>query len=87
MSAPMTTDPDRPLKTLILDLTLKVMDLQAQVRRMEEAQERHHRAMFDWCAPQSLKDEIIAIDGVGFDETAMPSDVAGSLDEWMKRGR
>ena len=79
--------PDRELKTLILDLTLKVMDLQAQVSRLQEAQDRHHRATFDWCAPQSLKDEIASIDGVGFDETVPPDDVAGSLEEWLKRGR
>ncbi|MDE0922392.1 hypothetical protein [Aurantimonas coralicida] len=78
---------DRELKTLILDLTLKVMDLQAQVSRLQEAQERHHRATFDWCAPQSLKDEIDSIDGVGFDETKTPDDVAGSLEEWLQRGR
>lgn len=81
----MTTD--RELKTLILDLTLKVMDLQAQVRRMQDAQDRHHSAMFDWCAPQSLKAEIASIDGVGFDETVTPDDVAGSLEEWLRRGR
>lgn len=82
----MATDPELPLKTLVLDLKLMVMELQMQVRRLEEAQERHHRAMYDWCAPQSLKSEIASVGGVGFDETAVPKDVAGSLEAWLKRG-
>ena len=71
----MTTDPDRPLKTLILDLTLRVMEMENRIGRMEEAQERHHRAMYEWCAPQSLKNTIASIDGAQFDETETPVDV------------
>ncbi|MCD1645545.1 hypothetical protein [Aurantimonas coralicida] len=43
--------------------------------------------LFVWCAPQSVKDEIAAVDDVGFEETKTPDDVASALDQWMRRDR
>lgn len=81
----MTTD--RELKTLILDLTLKVMDLQAQVRRLEDDGHRRHAAMIEWSARLSQESEITLIDGVGFDEIEMPTDVADDLTNWLNKSR
>lgn len=83
----MTTDPDRALRTLILELTLEVKELRMQVNRMEQDSHRRHAALIEWSARQSFDDEIESIDGVGFDETKTPGDVASALNEWMKRGR
>lgn len=68
----MTTDPDRPLKTLILDLMLEVKELRMQVRRMEETSEIRHRAVMDVVSPEPV-------------EVEPPRDVAGPLADWMKR--
>ncbi|WP_370194382.1 MULTISPECIES: hypothetical protein [Aurantimonas] len=92
----MTTEPDRlqELETLVrrlrsdvLDSALKVHELEFHLQRQDERMEAIMLKLFDWCAPQSLKDEIASINGVGFDETKTPDDVASALDEWMKRGR
>ena len=72
----MTTD--RELKTLILDLTLKVMDLQAQVSRLEDANERRHAMIYEWCAPQGLKDAMAR----DWTETPPPSDIDDLLKQF-----
>jgi hypothetical protein len=68
----MTTDPDRPMKTLILDLMIEVKELRMQVSRMEEAADRRHRIVMDAIEPE-------------FEEVDPPADVSGPLSEWMKR--
>ncbi|MEH6718830.1 MAG: hypothetical protein V7704_08120 [Aurantimonas endophytica] len=56
----------------MLDLTLKVMELQTQIRRMDDDAERRHRALMDALVPDD-------------DEVEAPTDIAGPLSDWMKR--
>lgn len=70
----MATDPELPLKTLVLDLTMKVMELQMAVRRMEADAERRHAAVMGVIDPQPA-------------EVGVPADLEGELQEWLARSR
>jgi hypothetical protein len=72
----MTTD--RELKTLILDLMLEVKELRMQVRRMEEANEHRHAMIYEWCAPQGLKDAMAR----DWTETPPPVDIDDLLKQF-----
>ncbi|MBB4003175.1 hypothetical protein [Aurantimonas endophytica] len=83
----MTNDSERPLRTLILDLTMKVMELQKQIQRMEEADAARYDLLFELCVPVEFRDEIDSLDGIPFDVVEAPVDVAGPLRDWMKKTR
>ncbi|MCW7544895.1 hypothetical protein N7I30_13895 [Aurantimonas litoralis] len=88
----MTTNPDRlkeleslvrTLRTDVLNSALKVHELEFHLRRQDERLEAIMSKLFEWCAPQSLKDAILK--DLMSERIDAPSDVIGALDEWMKR--
>ncbi|MEF2554326.1 hypothetical protein VQ042_23920 [Aurantimonas sp. A2-1-M11] len=86
-SPSMTTNSDRPLKTLILDLMLEVKELRMQLRQMEENADRRHEMVVDWCAPQCVKDAIEAVGDADFEEIETPTDVTDELSTWLDKSR
>lgn len=74
--APMAADPQRPLKTLILELILEVKELKLQLRRMEEDQLRRHQSIMDVIDPNL---------GEAFDQAETPGDIADPLEEFLRK--
>ena len=83
----MTDDAERQIRTLILDLVREVQELRTQVCQMEEANAARYDMLLTLCVPEELREEIEAFDGVEFEVSAAPFDVAGPLRDWMKKTR
>ena len=83
----MTDDAEDQIRTLILDLMVEVQALRMQIRQMEEANAARYDMLLTLCVPEDLREEIDAFDEVEFEVSAAPFDVAGPLQDWMKKTR
>lgn len=72
----MADDPERPLKTLMLDLLVEMKELKLQLRRIEEDAERRHIFVMSILDPNGGED---------CDRVEAPEDIAGPLKEFLKR--